>query len=170
MSSVPVSHSSARPTAVHSAVLSVGIAGVLLIGGSPHGQLGAAYSRYAISSSNVAPAHFATVEMAPAEQLVELHDASGLTWDQIARYFGVSRRAVHLWVSGGRMTASNAELLVHLARAVDGVRNLDPAARRQALLSSANGLNLVDTERARRSSTGSDINRSPEIGAEGSQA
>ena len=101
----------------------------------------------------------------PAELLVETRDASGLTWDQLARYFGVSRRAVHLWAAGGRMSAANEELLAHLVRAVDAVRGLEPAARRQALLRPDSGLNIIDTERARRSSRDSDINRSPEIGA-----
>jgi DNA-binding transcriptional regulator YiaG len=100
----------------------------------------------------------------PAELLVETREASGLTWDQLARYFGVSRRAVHLWAAGGRMSAANEELLAHLVRAVDAVRGLDPAARRQALLRPESGLNIIDTERARRSSRDSDINRSPEIG------
>lgn len=100
----------------------------------------------------------------PAELLVETREASGLTWDQLARYFGVSRRAVHLWAAGGRMSAANEELLAHLVRAVDAVRGLEPAARRQALLRPESGLNIIDTERARRSSRDSDINRSPEIG------
>lgn len=100
----------------------------------------------------------------PAHLLTEMHETSGLTWDQIARYFGVSRRAVHLWVSGGRMSASNEELLAHLVRAVEAVQHLPASDRRQALLRSDKGLNIVDAERARRSSRMTDINRSPEIG------
>jgi transcriptional regulator with XRE-family HTH domain len=100
----------------------------------------------------------------PVELLVETRETSGLTWDQLARYFGVSRRAVHLWAAGGRMSAANEELLAHLVRAVDAVRGLEPATRRQALLRPESGLNIIDTERARRSSRDSDINRSPEIG------
>lgn len=106
----------------------------------------------------------------PAELLVETREASGLTWDQLARYFGVSRRAVHLWVAGGRLSAANEELLAHLVRAVDAVRGLEPAVRRQALLRPDGGLNIIDTERARRSSRDSDINRSPEIGVAADRA
>lgn len=105
-----------------------------------------------------------TSVVSPAELLVETREASGLTWDQLARYFGVSRRAVHLWAAGGRMSAANEELLAHLVRAVNAVRVLDPATRRQALLRPESGLNIIDTERARRSSRDSDINRSPDIG------
>lgn len=54
-----------------------------------------------------------------AELLTRTHRESGLTWDQLARYFGVSRRAVHLWAAGGRMSATNEELLAHLVFAVD---------------------------------------------------
>lgn len=99
-----------------------------------------------------------------AELVARVHDDSGLTWDQLARYFGVSRRAVHLWAAGGRMSASNEELLMHLVDIVDSMADLSPEARRQALLSQGSGLNIVDTERARRSSNRSDINRSPETG------
>lgn len=98
----------------------------------------------------------------PAAILVDAHEASGLTWDQLARYFGVSRRAVHLWAAGGRMSAANEEALAALARAVDDVRSLDPATRRQALLSSDKGLNIIDTVRSERSSRPTDINRSPD--------
>ena len=62
------------------------------------------------------------------------------------------------------MSAANEELLAHLVRAVEAVRELRPEARRQALLRPESGLNLIDAERARRSSRDSDINRSPEIG------
>jgi hypothetical protein len=62
------------------------------------------------------------------------------------------------------MTASNEELLAHLVRAVEAVKHLAPLDRRQALLRSDSGLNLVDAERARRSSRETDINRSPRIG------
>lgn len=100
----------------------------------------------------------------PAERLVEAHDVSGLTWDQIAKYFGVSRRAVHLWVAGGRMSAANEELLARLMQAVDSVRHLEQSTRRLALLDSSSGLNIIDRQRAARSSSDADINRSPEIG------
>ena len=52
----------------------------------------------------------------PSELLAQTREASGLTWDQLARYFGVSRRSVHLWAAGGRMSAANEELLAHLKR------------------------------------------------------
>lgn len=190
MSIVPVTKASARPPAsAHNSFLLAGFS-TLMVVGSTSGQLTDFYQQPAIhqpaiSSSSVAPAaeppHFVSslvvhagevpsAARSTAQSLTEAHEASGLTWQQIARYFGVSRRAVHLWASGGRMAASNAELLAHLVRAVDEVKHLAPDDRRQVLLRSDNGLNIVDTERAARSSRATDINRSPEIGVTGEQA
>lgn len=99
----------------------------------------------------------------PSQILLDAHVASGLTWDQLARYFGVSRRAVHLWAAGGRMSAANEEMLSRLVALVDSVRELDPAARRQAILRTGSGLNIIDAARSERASRASDINRSPDI-------
>lgn len=158
--------------------------GAMLFVGSSSGQPRDFYLTSAMSSSNVAPIeghpHFVArpigaIEVMPARLstarlLMEAHEQSGLTWDQIARYFGVSRRAVHLWTSGGRLSASNEELLAHLVQAVQAVKHLEPASRRQALLRTDTGLNIIDAERSRRSSRPTDINRSPEIGVAGDQA
>jgi hypothetical protein len=184
MSIVPVSQVSVRPTSTENALLVVAFSPWATIGSSS-GQLHNFGQHYPISSSNLAPA-VASLNVVPppvvcagdaaisgrstALLLTETHEASGLTWEQIARYFGVSRRAVHLWASGGRMTASNEELLAHLVRAVEAVKHLPPPDRRQALLRSDSGLNLVDTERARRSSRETDINRPPRIGVVVDQA
>lgn len=47
-----------------------------------------------------------------------VHSRSGLTWEQLARILGVSRRSVHMWAAGGRMTARHFELLTDLARLI----------------------------------------------------
>lgn len=184
MLTVPDSRASAVSMTPQHVILAGGFSALLLVGSSS-GLLGDFYVRSAMSSSNVAPAealpHFVAgpvveaADAAPtspstAQLLTETHEESGLTWDQIARYFGVSRRAVHLWASGGRMSASNEELLAHLVQAVQAVKHLEPAARRQALLRIDAGLNIIDTERSRRSSRATDINRSPEIGVASDQA
>lgn len=178
MSTVPVSPVSTRSTSTANVLLAVGFSALTFVGSSS-GQLHDFSLRSSISSNNLAPASGEPSVVAPpvirtggelnsprstAALLAEAHEASGFTWEQVARYFGVSRRAVHLWASGGRMSASNEELLVHLVHAVDSVKHLAPSERRQALLSSDSGLNLVDTERAKRSSRETDINRSPRIG------
>lgn len=52
----------------------------------------------------------------------ELRRLSGLTWDQLARLFNVSRRSLHFWASGKSMAPSNEE---HLHRILAVVRKVD---------------------------------------------
>lgn len=69
----------------------------------------------------------------PAESLKELYDSTALTWDQIARLFGVSRRAVHLWTSGQRMSARNLERLARIGEVVSENQSTTPEATRANL-------------------------------------
>lgn len=75
----------------------------------------------------------------------ELRRRSGLTWDQLARVFNVSRRALHFWASGKAMTPNNEE---HLQRLLAVIRQMDTGApntnRRLLLQASANGSLPVD--------------------------
>jgi hypothetical protein len=81
----------------------------------------------------------------------KLHDDSGLTWEQLGRLFGVSRRAVHLWANGGRMNSTNAETLSELVIIVSALPASSPEARRTALLASGpDGHSIFDGFRARR--------------------
>lgn len=64
----------------------------------------------------------------------ELRRLSGLTWDQLARVFSVSRRSLHFWASGKPMAPSNEE---HLQRVLAVVRKIDrgsASVNRTALL------------------------------------
>lgn len=91
-----------------------------------------------------------------------LWDASGLTGEQLARLFGVSRRAVHLWASGGRMNAANHEWLAHLTAVVDALPGHTSAQRRAALLAPReHGVSLFDRLRSEHSSSDSDISGTP---------
>ncbi|MFI5930894.1 hypothetical protein [Actinoplanes sp. NPDC051494] len=115
-----------------------------------------------VSRTKPRPAHDRDGEVPDQGSGVKwLHEASGLTWDQLGRLFGVSRRAVHLWASGGRMNAVNAETLgrlVALLRAIPG----GPDERRAALLApSAEGPSIVDQFRARHRSGARDISGTP---------
>ncbi|WP_372525358.1 hypothetical protein [Piscinibacter sp.] len=60
-------------------------------------------------------------EVEHAAGVSELRRLSGLTWDQVASLFGVSRRAVHHWASGKPMTAEHE---VHLYRVLASLRAL----------------------------------------------
>lgn len=64
----------------------------------------------------------------------ELRRLTGITWDQLARLFKVSRRSVHFWASGKSMNQSNEE---HLRRLLAVIRKIDrgsASANRAALL------------------------------------
>ena len=63
-----------------------------------------------------------------------LHEQSGLTWEQLGRLFGVSRRTVHLWANGSGMNASNREALYELVALVRSVQGETPAVRRRCRL------------------------------------
>jgi DNA-binding transcriptional regulator YiaG len=54
--------------------------------------------------------------------IMELHRLSGLTWDQLARLFDVSRRSLHFWASGKSLNAANEE---HLQQILTVIRNID---------------------------------------------
>ena len=92
----------------------------------------------------------------------DLHDQSGLTWDQLSRLFGVSRRAVHNWATGGRMTANNVRLLSALRRVIGQLQGTDPASRRAIFLAPGqDGRSPFDRFREDRVRLTIDINGSP---------
>ncbi len=74
-----------------------------------------------------------------ATRVRALYGQSGLTWNQVARMFGVSRRSVHAWARGGRMNARNSERLATIESAVEANRRESPSATREALLNASNG-------------------------------
>jgi transcriptional regulator with XRE-family HTH domain len=62
---------------------------------------------------------------APAETqkaLSELRRLSGLTWEQLAKLFNVSRRSLHFWASGQPLSHFNEE---HLKRLLGAIRYID---------------------------------------------
>lgn len=98
----------------------------------------------------------------PAALVRRLWNTSGLTGEQMARLFGVSRRAVHLWVSGGRMNAANHERLAHLLAVIDALPGHTPAQRRAALLApDEHGMSPYDRLRSEHASSENDISGTP---------
>jgi transcriptional regulator with XRE-family HTH domain len=71
--------------------------------------------------------------LSTAAIVLELRDKSGLTWDQLGRLLGVSRRAVHLWAAGGRINARHLELLAKLRVTIDNLPATDAIQRRVML-------------------------------------
>ena len=77
--------------------------------------------------------------------IAELRRLTGLTWEQLAHLFNVSRRAVHFWASGSKMTGANG---VHLKRVLETVQLIDRGSmteNRAALLATQDdGATLLD--------------------------
>lgn len=70
----------------------------------------------------------------PSTAIAELRRRSGLTWDQLARLFGVARRSVHFWVSGKALNAANEERLGRVLAVVRYVDRGNAQATRAALM------------------------------------
>jgi len=97
--------------------------------------------------------------MSSVDLLDRVHSQSGLTWEQIARLFNVSRRSVHLWLAGGRMSATNEERLIAVERYVSSI-DAEPSVRRhQMLAGNDSGPSFFDLQRHELSSRSDDINR-----------
>lgn len=97
-----------------------------------------------------------------AEQVRWVHEASGLTWEQLGRVFGVSRRAVHLWAAGGRMNASNAEMLARLVSLLAELPVGSSEERRTLLLAPGpDGRSVIDRLRSQQLSEDRDASGTP---------
>lgn len=97
-----------------------------------------------------------------AQLLKSVRETSGLTWDQIARALGVSRRAIHHWTNGDRMSAHNIEQLVALNALVTSVPGDDPDSKRAALLlPGPDGDSQFDVFRREVAQGGVDVNALP---------
>jgi DNA-binding transcriptional regulator YiaG len=59
---------------------------------------------------------------ATQKSLSELRRLSGLTWDQLAKLFNVSRRSLHFWASGQPLSRFNEE---HLNRLLGTIQFID---------------------------------------------
>lgn len=96
-----------------------------------------------------------STEQAPtwsaADAIRELHRESGLTWDQLSKLFGTSRRALHMWANGARLSATNESRLHELESIIRALRSSsNPDDRRAALMARdpATGLSRFDQLRA----------------------
>lgn len=75
--------------------------------------------------------------------IAELRRVSGLSWDQIAELFRVTRRSVHFWASGKPLSAANEHRLM---QALDVIRTADRGnarANRAAILEVKDGLSAL---------------------------
>lgn len=63
-----------------------------------------------------------------------LHDESGLTWEQLARMLGVTRRSLHSWAAGTRISNVNLESVSRALSQVRALKGRTPEDRRNELL------------------------------------
>jgi hypothetical protein len=95
------------------------------------------------------------------ETISWIKDSSGLTWEQLGRVFGVSRRAVHMWASGSRMNQGNAAQVHEFAGAVERVQGSSVTETRTALLSvGSTGDSIVNQFRRTHRTGGSEASGS----------
>lgn len=64
----------------------------------------------------------------------ELRKLSGLTWDQLANLFSVSRRSVHFWASGEPLSSINQEKLNRTLDAVEYISRGSAGSNRSLLM------------------------------------
>lgn len=83
----------------------------------------------------------------------DIHHTSGLTWEQFGRMMGVSRRAVHLWASGGRINARHLEDLTALRLILDRLQAESPVHRRLQLFEHRGSAPSIFDEFIRRHSS-----------------
>jgi DNA-binding transcriptional regulator YiaG len=92
------------------------------------------------TASNLAVTYSLPITVESAQVTIhELKKLSGLTWEQLAKIFNVSRRSLHFWASGKPMTPFNEE---HLRRLLATIRYIDrgsPDVNRGALLQPQHG-------------------------------
>jgi hypothetical protein len=90
------------------------------------------------------------------EEVAWIKEHSGLTWDQLGKVFGVSRRAVHMWANGGRLNESNARRLRAFSAIIRDVeaetlRPTPEVVRARLLQIESDGLSIIDRLRRERS-------------------
>lgn len=71
--------------------------------------------------------------------IAEIRRLSGLNWEQLARVFGVTRRALHFWASGKPMTPANEERLHRILATVRVIDRGSPEINRTILFEARRG-------------------------------
>lgn len=97
-----------------------------------------------------------TQPLSDRDEVAWVKDNSGLTWDQLGKVFGVSRRAVHMWANGGRLNESNARRLREFSAVIRSIVDSTESAapedvRAQLLKVGLDGLSVIDRMRNERS-------------------
>ena len=93
-----------------------------------------------------------------ADLVTSLHDRSGLTWEQLAKALGVSRRSLHMWAAGSKVTHAHRRVMERFEQLVDEI-GLDPERTKLRLLEQRPGRgSLFDEFRLNRNGGKREIN------------
>lgn len=102
--------------------------------------------------------------------LGELRKLSGLTWEQLAKLFNVSRRSLHFWASGQPLSRFNEENLNRLLSTIQYINRGSASINRNLLLSSSPDGKLLfdllvagDHEQVKRILGPGNISRKPQL-------
>jgi len=80
------------------------------------------------------PLQSANLAEANRDALNELRKLSGLTWEQLAKLFNVSRRSIHFWASGQSLSRFNEENLNRLLGTIRYINRGSASINRNLLL------------------------------------
>ena len=95
-------------------------------------------------SRNAVAPQVETETEATRKAVSELRRISGLTWEQLAGLFQVSRRSVHFWASGKPLNAGNHERLMRVLDVVRAADRGSARSTREALLDVRDGATALD--------------------------
>jgi DNA-binding transcriptional regulator YiaG len=128
------------------------IGSVVMVGRTARGEFTPIAPTREMLSHNVMSAE----SRSDREEITWIKERSGLTWDQLGRVFGVSRRAVHMWANGGRLNESNARRLRAFSATIRSVESethgsTPDAVRGRLLEVGPDGLSIIDRLRRERS-------------------
>lgn len=108
------------------------------------------------SPARNAPAAEAIAHRSDRDEILWIKEHSGLTWDQLGKVFGVSRRAVHMWANGGRLNEAHAQRLREFASIIQRLEAETPDAAPETIRArlnqvEADGYSIIGRLRQERS-------------------
>jgi len=114
----------------------------LLPGESPTSSFAIEPCEHVVCDSTTAGPRF----VPPESLIARIRQLSGLTWEQLAKLCGTSRRTLHLWASGRRMQAANEERLLRILGILERIDagSSDQNRRRLLEVQDGNGVRIFD--------------------------
>ena len=143
-------------TSAFGSMLRAGAIGVALMGiGVPEPATASTYPAWAVPDgttggpSGQLPAR--PSDLSSASAILEIRRRSGLTWEELAALFEVSRRSVHHWASGKPVSASHHRRIRRMLTAIRHLDRGEAARTRDFLLAAdASGTSPLDLLSASR--------------------